>query len=149
MNVRIYLPLAPLVVLICQPLASVEQSPQAQSVILPTAYTATFPRLLETLVDNGCIILAADQQLGFISFRSQSEDNTSAAWKRVNVLEGTILLRSETPNSTHIRTKLTLSHQDNYAIHGAYRTGVQRDADDRWYKGTLEMIAKVVPPSSK
>jgi hypothetical protein len=149
MNIRIYLPLALLFAFVCQPLVSVEQTLPAHSLVIPEACNPIFPKLLETLVANDCIILAANQHLGVISFRSQFEDNTNSARKRVNVLEGTLLLRPETPTSTLVRVKLTLSCQDTYTTQGTYRVGIQRDADPGWYKGILEMIAKAGPSPTK
>ncbi|WP_243288045.1 hypothetical protein [Geothrix terrae] len=118
-----------------------QKSPQPHTLTLQGAYDTTFSKLLVALVNNDSIILTANQQVGVISFRNQSEDAPNNARKHVNVLEGTILVKAQTPHSTVLQVKLTLAWQESYVTQGTYRTGVQKEADDGWYKGFLDMLS--------
>ena len=130
------------------PLNLAGASPQTRSDLVTTSPDATFEKIIDKLVDNNFIILAANQQLGLISFRNQIEDNSSSIRRHVNILEGTILLRQESPTSTRIRVKLTLSWQEIDRRGSNIAFGVQHDADAGWYKGVFDMLGFTAPSSN-
>lgn len=122
-------------------------STKNSSDLVTTSPDATFQKIIDILVNNNCIILAANQQLGLITFRNQSEDNSSSNRRHVNTLEGTILLRQEAPTSTRIRVKLTLRWQEIDRRGTNLAFGIQHDADAGWYKSVFDMLG-FPPPST-
>ena len=117
-----------------------DQELQSHIQTLPVSYETAFPKAIETLIANGCIILAADRQIGFITFRTQSEDNTVRGRRHVNVLEGTVLFKPDSSTSTRVQAKLTLSWQEHER--SSYETGAKNDADLPYYKWLFELLSK-------
>ena len=134
---------------LCPGVCQAEQPPQIVSEVVAGSCNASFDKIVERLFNNNYIILAANKQLGLITFRTQSEDSSNAARRHVNVLEGTLLLRPLTPTSTQIKIELTLSWQESYVTAGTFRTGVQHEADAGWYKGFFKMLGFAATPSTK
>jgi hypothetical protein len=130
-------------------ISQAEQSPKITSDFVTTSSDATYDKVLDKLFNNNYIILAANQQLGFITFRTQSEDNSNSARRHVNVLEGTIFLHAENFTTTRIRVKLTLSWQETYDTAGTFRTGAQQEADAGWYKSFFNMLGLTATSSNK
>jgi hypothetical protein len=130
---------------ICQ----AEQPPQIVSELLTSSPDARFEKIAEILFNNNYVILAANQQLALITFRTQSEDYPNSARRRVNVLEGTLLLRPAGRDATRIQVKLTRSWQESNDTAGTFRTGVQHEADADWYKNFFNMLGFAAIPPSK
>jgi len=126
-----------------------EQAPQIVSELVTSSPDASFDKIVEKLFNNNYVILAANKQLGFISFRTQFEDNSNAARRHVNVLEGTLLLRAATSSASRIQVKLTLSWQESNDTAGTYRSGVQHEADAGWYKNFFNMLGLPATPPTK
>ncbi len=133
---------------LCPSVAHGRQPPQALSELVTSSPDATFEKIVEKLFNNNCIILAVNQQLGLITFRTQSEENSRASRRHVNILDGTILIRSETSTSTRIRVKLSLSWQESYSDF-TFRTGVQNDVGAEWYKSVFDMLGLSAPLPGK
>ena len=123
------------------PSPAIADAQQAHTQVIPIACENLFRKVIETLVANDCIILTADQQLGIITFRTQSEDNTVRGRRHVNILEGTLLLKPELSTSTRIRATLTLSWQEADR-RTSFVTGVQKNADSGYYKWLFEILGK-------
>jgi hypothetical protein len=117
-----------------------EQPPQLVSELVTSRADTSFEKVVERLFTNNYVILAADKQLGLISFRAQFEDKANAARRHVNVLEGTLLLRAATSSTSRIQVKLTLSWQESNDTAGTFKTGVQHEADAGWYKNFFNML---------
>ena len=149
MNKRICLPLALLFAVAGQPMAFADQSPQPHSQVIQAPCDSTFQKVIDALVDNNCVILAANQMAGLISFRTQSESYPNSARRHVNILDGTILLRAESPASTRIRVQLTLNWQESNDTAGTFKTGAQKEADAGWYKIVFDILGLPVSPSTK
>ena len=128
--------------------ASAGQAPKPISDLVTTGPDATFEKLVGKLFDNNWIILSANQQLGLITFRYQSEENSSRSRRHVNVLEGSILVKPETATSTRVRVKLTLSWQESYADH-TFQTGVRNDVPAEWYKLVFDTLGLSAPLTTK
>lgn len=126
-----------------------EQPPQVVSELVTNSADASFEKVVERLFNGNYVILAADKQLGLVTFRAQFEDHPNAARRHVNVLEGILLLRAETSTATRIRVKLTLGWQESNDTSGTFRTGVQHEADAGWYKTFFNMLGLAATPPNK
>lgn len=124
-----------------------EQGLRIHAQVLPVPSEVLFPKAVEALLDHHCIILAVNQQLGILSFRTQSEDRTARYRKHLNVLEGTLLFKRESPASTRVRATLTLGWQET--DQKVFTTGVQQDADAGYYKWLFDLLGKTPPSSSR
>jgi hypothetical protein len=133
---------------LCPSFAYAGQPPQPLSELVTTSSDATVEKIVEKLFSNNWIILSANQQLGLITFRYQSEENSSPARRHVNVLDGSILVRSETSNSTRVRVKLTLSWQESYS-NATFQTGIRNDVPAEWYKLVFDTLGLSAPPTGK
>ena len=133
---------------LCPSFADAGQPPQPLSELVTTTSDATVEKIVEKLFSNNWIILSANQQLGLITFRYQSEENSSPARRHVNVLDGSILVRPETSNSTRVRVKLTLSWQESYS-NATFRTGIRTDVPAEWYKLVFDTLGLSAPPTGK
>jgi hypothetical protein len=124
--------------------ASVQPGLTAHALVLASTPKALFPKVLERLLDQDYIILAANPELGLISFRHQGEDRAIRNRRHINVVEGTLLLQEASSTSTRLRVKLTQYWQESsYDTH--FETGVQADADAGYYQGFLRMLEEVLP----
>jgi hypothetical protein len=132
-----------------QPLLCTELAPQAHSAVMSSAYGPAFQKLQDALVDNQCIILASDQQSGLISFRMQSESYLNSAKRRIDVLDGTILVRTIQPALTNIRLQLAFSWQESNDMAGTFRSGASKEADPAWYKMVFDMLGVSALPTKK
>jgi hypothetical protein len=121
---------------------------QAAPTLVTTSPELTFDKIMENLFTNDCVILTANQQLGLITFRTQSEEYPNSARRRVNVLEGTILFKPDSPASTRTRVKLSLSWQESNDLANTFRTGASKEADAKWYKMIFDMLGVPVPSSN-
>ena len=133
---------------LCPSIAHAEQAPPPLSEVVTTSSDATIEKFVEKLFSNNWIILSANPELGLITFRYQSEENSSPARRHVNVLEGSILVRAETSTSTRVRVKLTLSWQESFADH-TFQTGVRSDVPAEWYKLVSDVLGLSTPLPSK
>lgn len=124
------------------------QVPKPMSDLVTANPEATFDRIVGKLFDNNWIILSANQPLGLITFRYQSEENSSRSRSHVNVLEGSILVKAETATSTRVRVALTLSWQESFADH-TFQTGVRNDVPAEWYKLVFDTLGLSAAPTSK
>src|SRR4051812_40902721 len=67
---------------------------RARSRVLQIPMQAVFPRVLDVLLDAGCVVRAADRELGMVSFFRVWADHGGAF---TYSQEGTLLFRSERP----------------------------------------------------
>jgi len=122
------------------------QRPLAE--VVTSSPDATFEALVERLFSHNWIILSANQQLGLITFRYQSEENSSRTRRHVNTLDGSILVRAESPTSTRVRVNLTISWQESF-VDRTFATGVRNDVPAEWYKLVFDTLGLPVPMAAK
>jgi len=133
---------------LCPALAFAGQTPETPSEVVAATPDATVEKLVERLFNGNCLILTANPQLGLITFRYQSEEHSIPARRHVNVLDGSILVRTETATTEQVRVKRTPSWQESYSDH-TFQTGVRMDVPAEWYMLVFDMLGLPVPAPGK